>query len=197
MPDAQEWELPPEAPGFLLSEEQARALFPEIANTTNTTNTINNFDFSMIPDGPFEMTWDGEPFVERGDRTRLDVDDDGFLEKYVNPAYASSSFYHGSHPTEPMDCETIEELEICERNIRKLIALFDLPGVVTSDNDWGYAASLDEFKANLASIPEVREDILRDMADVEAEANSCNGYLNRTTGVIEHSGSPICPIHAK
>ena len=191
MPDPQEWELPPEAPTIIFADlEVTTSNTPQF---NSSTNNISSFDFSMIPEGNFEMTWDGEPFIERGERPGLDVTDDGFLEKYSDPAYAGNRFYTPYAPTEPSDCGSIEELEMCERNLRKLIALFDLPGVVSTDSDWSYSISVDELRQNLDSVPEMREEILRDLAWDAAEANACSGYLNRMTGEIEHSGD--CPIH--
>lgn len=174
----EQWDVPPP---IVMAEPVMEQVAPQ--------TTITPTDFSdYFPEGNLrvidsELYGDETELARRGPEVAvLDIQD----------------IYSDGHYLEPYDADDLEDLDKIEADLLGMIAQFEKLDLYGDGMD-----RLAEWRENLASIPERRQEMLDEQAEDEAEMRKedaksekeCNGSFERRTGNIVHIFGR-CPIHS-
>lgn len=89
------------------------------------------------------------------------------------------------------DAEDEKDFERRLTNLQGYIGLLTSLDELTEHGKWSLQEALDQ----LARAEEIRQELQEDWEQAQQAAIQCNGYLNYTTGTVDHYAGRICPIH--
>ena len=192
MPEQPEtWEVPP-APPIIVFDEVEDSPAPSNADTVSGPTPLS------LPERFILRDEDGSVIAKRGDMEELYLESDLFEQ--IEHRYSWSPNTYKSTPLEIEEVESVEALDVAERNLRKVQMIFDTPGVTQGDpnDDYGSFVTPEYIAEQLAQIPIVRPQLMAKEEEQNLEeanaAKRCNGYLDVNDGSVRHNGG-TCPIH--